>query len=179
MKKTTALLACVLSLFFLIAAASGQSKHKYTGSEKCRVCHMSAKKGDQYGVWKKSPHAKAFETLASAQSKEIAKKMGIADPQKDMACLKCHVTGASDPAELKGDRFNQSEGVGCEACHGAGEDYSPLKIMRDRELSIQNGLLIPDEKTCKQCHNEESPTYKPFDWATFWPQVAHDNPETP
>ena len=54
-----------------------------------------------------------------------------------------------------------------------------MKIMKDKALAIQNGLVIPEEKTCKTCHNEKSPTYKPFKWDTFWPQIVHDNPETP
>jgi cytochrome c5 len=29
--------------------------------------------------------------------------------------------------------------------------------MEDRELAIKNGLLIPDEKTCLNCHNENVP----------------------
>jgi hypothetical protein len=29
---------------------------------------------------------------------------------------------------------------------------------------------------CQQCHNEESPTYKPFDMAKKLPLIAHPNP---
>jgi hypothetical protein len=37
-------------------------------------------------------------------------------------------------------------------------------------------MIIPDEKLCIGCHNEESPTYKEFNYAEAVKQIAHPRP---
>ncbi len=64
--------------------------------------------------------------------------------------MACHSTGTT----AKGERLT---GVQCEVCHGPGSDYKKMSIMKDREQAVANGLLIPDEKTCLACHNENVP----------------------
>jgi len=91
--------------------------HKYIGTFKCKMCHNSAKKGKIYDTWAATKHATAYKTLASEESKKIAKEKGIEDAQKDEKCLKCHVTGYG---EATGDKYSMDEGVTCEACHGPG-----------------------------------------------------------
>ncbi|HUU26393.1 MAG TPA: cytochrome c family protein [archaeon] len=181
MKHFAGLLMTALILVFLLSfSARAEYKHQFVGASKCRVCHMSKKKGDQYGVWKESKHTKAYETLITEEAKKAAEKAGKADkpPQENPACLKCHVAGWDAPAEMLDTKYDKTEGVSCEACHGPGKDYSKLSVMQDKELAIQNGLIIPKKEDCLTCHNQESPTYKPFDYDTFWPKIAHDNPET-
>ena len=109
----------------------------------------------------------------------VSSPTGVADPQTDKGCLSCHVAGFDAPEAMKGPKWAKEEGVTCESCHGPGEDYSPMKVMRDKAAAVAAGLVIPDEKTCKTCHNEKSPTYKPFSFAKEWPKVKHDNPLTP
>ena len=41
---------------------------------------------------------------------------------------------------------------------------------------IVAGLLIPDEATCLECHNEQSPTYREFDFEKRWAEIAHPYP---
>lgn len=55
-------------------------------------CHMTPKSGAAYKILQGTAHAKVFATLASPAAKEIAQKKGIADPQKDEKCVKCHDT---------------------------------------------------------------------------------------
>ncbi len=43
-------------------------------------------------------------------------------------------------------------GVQCEACHGAGNDFKKMSIMKDRDAAIANGLVIPTQATCDGCH---------------------------
>ncbi len=43
---------------------------------------------------------------------------------------------------------------------------------------MEKGLIIPDEKVCKQCHNEESPTFKEFNFKEYVAKIAHDDPTT-
>ena len=35
----------------------------------------------------------------------------------------------------------------------------------------------PDEKVCKGCHNEGSPSFKGFDFAAAKAKIAHPNPQ--
>src|SRR3989304_2579409 len=98
--------------------------HQYIGVKSCKVCHASAQLGgEEYKVWEKSPHAKAFQTLGTEAAKKIAKAKGIDDPQKDARCVKCHTIGFGLDAQWIGEKVTQEEGVSCEACHGPGADY--------------------------------------------------------
>ena len=49
--------------------------------------------------------------------------------------------------------------------------------MKDKTKAQAAGLVLPDEKTCKGCHNEESPSYKNFDFASFSQKIAHPMPK--
>ena len=44
---------------------------------------------------------------------------------------------------------------------------------------VANGLQIPDEKTCINCHNDKSPTFKGFDFDEYYAIIAHPNPRNP
>ena len=48
--------------------------------------------------------------------------------------------------------------------------------MKNQALSIQKGMIIPTEETCKACHNEESPSFKEFNFAEMSAKIAHPNP---
>lgn len=153
---------------------SAAAQHKYVGVAKCRLCHMNAKLGgDNYNAWKASRHAHAYETLATEPAKAKAKELNIADPQTSERCVKCHVTAYGVDAALVGPTVKNEDGIGCERCHGAGSDYMSLEVMRDRKAAVAKGLVVPDEKLCRGCHNEESPFYKPFDYKTFVEKIAH------
>jgi cytochrome c553 len=80
-------------------AAKPAAVNQFIGAAKCKNCHNSAKTGDQYGKWKEQKHAKAFESLATADAKKIAKDKGIDDPQKAEACIKCHSTAFKEDAK--------------------------------------------------------------------------------
>ena len=155
----------------------GQAEYNYVGVEGCRLCHRTPAKGDQHGQWSNTLHAKAYETLGSAQSKEIAAKMGIADPQQAEACLVCHVSGADVPPARRERTWKAEDGVGCESCHGPGSVYRNVRIMQSTEESIKNGLWVISEETCLRCHNEKSPTYKPFNYEEALKVVSHPNPQ--
>ncbi len=148
---------------------------KYIGAAKCKMCHMKPAKGEQYNVWLKGPHANAMKSLATDEAKKIATEKGIADPTTDAACVKCHATvGHIDKGLVAG--IKMSEGVSCESCHGPGSMYKGASVMKNRELAMQKGMILPTEEVCKTCHNEESPTYKPFNYAEKSAQIAHPDP---
>lgn len=174
----------LIALFLLLtsgafspARGADEVVHKYVGAESCaKVCHKTAKQGGQLTIWQGTRHAQAFATLATEKAKEIAKAKGIADPQKAPECLACHTTAPKATDAQKDAKFTNDEGVGCERCHGPGSDYKTLTIMKDRAKSVAAGLLIPDEKTCIQCHNEKSPTFKGFKFEEMVAKIAHPKP---
>ena len=162
-------------LVFFAGAALMAQNFKYIGASKCKMCHVKPATGEQYNIWLKGPHAGAMKTLASEESKKIATEMGIADPTTDPACIKCHSTvGGVDKSKIASAKID--EGVSCESCHGAGSMYKGASVMKNRDLALTKGLVIPDEALCKTCHNEESPTYKPFNYAEKVAKIAHPNP---
>jgi hypothetical protein len=161
-------------------AAAAPAAFTYIGSAKCRMCHMTTKSGAQFKIWQESRHAKAFETLKSPKADEIAKAKGIAVPATQAPeCIACHVTAHDKPAAVRGTVANE-EGVGCEACHGPGSEYQKMAVMKQlyegKLEPAKVGLVEPTEAVCKTCHNEKSPTYKPFDFKTFSAKIAHPVP---
>jgi hypothetical protein len=156
------------------------AQREFIGADRCRTCHRKEDQGEQHPLWMKSKHAKAFETLGTAQAKKIAAEKGISDPQTAAACLECHTTAFGvDKAHL-GDKFTLAEGVSCEACHGPGGDYYKKSTMegiaRGEIAPASVGLIKPDEKSCRTCHNEKSPTFKAFDFEKAKKDIAHPVP---
>ena len=172
-------LACASSLLLCIAAPahSADPEHAYIGAEKCKMCHNAPAKGAQFTKWTASKHSKAFQVLAGEDAKKIAAAKGIADPQKAAECLRCHVTGHGASAAKLTDKYKVEEGVSCESCHGPGGDYWSMTVMKDVAKAKAAGLVLPDESTCKTCHNADSPTFKSFDFKAALAQIAHPNPQ--
>jgi hypothetical protein len=166
---------------FTMGTLAQDKDFKYVGAKNCKMCHSSKKSGEAFKIWEASAHAKAYLTLASEESKAIGKKMGIEDPQKSDKCLSCHITGHGQPASKFEKTYLMEEGVSCEACHGAGSAYNPMKIMKQIKAgevkAADYGLLVPNEASCKTCHNEKSPTFKGFDFKKYTAQIAHPTPK--
>ncbi|MBN2365770.1 MAG: cytochrome c family protein [Calditrichaeota bacterium] len=173
-------LALTILAFFSFGIFAQEEEFQYVGMKNCKMCHTSKKSGESYKIWQESAHATAYQTLANEQSQKIAAEMGIEDPQKDEKCLKCHVTGYGEPASKYGKDYSMEEGVTCEACHGPGSEYKSMKIMKQiyagEVEGSKYGLVEPDAALCKTCHNEESPTFKGFDYEKFVAQIAHPVP---
>ncbi len=164
----------VLGGLLLGMAPSAMAGHELVGASKCKSCHK--KIGNPYQIWLDSEHSKAFETLATPEAKTIATDKGLGDPQKEEACLKCHVTRVflGDPAVNEKGKYVDTEGVGCEACHGAGSDYKKKSIMKDHDAAVAGGMTREkSEAFCTKCHNEESPTFKAFDFEKQWAEIDH------
>ncbi len=114
------------------------------GPQVCRACHAAA-----FDAWKGGAHARAEVDLGQHGE----------DPQ----CLSCHA-----PQKAQG-----LSGVSCETCHGAGQHYSASYVMRDRELARLAGLRSPDEKACRGCHDESSPSLRRFDHPAMLQRIDH------
>jgi len=168
--------------FLLLPFASilSQTGNTYIGAESCGMCHKTEKQGSQLSIWQNSAHSKAFETLKTDTANQIAKAKGFKEPAaKTWECLKCHVTGYNLDATMLGKKFKVEDGVQCETCHGAGSAYKDMKIMKNKNLAIQKGLIVHDklEEFCVSCHNSESPTFVKMDFNEAWDKIKHNIPQ--
>lgn len=182
MKHKLVLIAiATITPFFLFAYHSDDTKkHSYVGTETCGMCHKTDKQGRQLDIWKKSAHSKAYTILTTEAADKIAKEKGFKTPAvKTAECLKCHASEHNVDAALLGKKFKVEDGVQCETCHGPGSDYKEIKIMKNKEESVKNGLLVYEkpEKLCVKCHNAESPAYKEFKFEEMWDKIKHPVPE--
>jgi len=184
-KKTmiVALVGVFLTLSCMAAFAAEPAKaNTYMGIKNCKMCHSKDATGNQFAIWEKSAHAKAYASLASPESKAKAKELGIDDPQKSEKCLTCHVTAFSVMKDLATQKITLEEGVSCESCHGPGSAYAPMKVMKDLAAGTVKpetvGLLTPDEKLCLTCHKAEgNPFHKEFKFAEYVKKIAHPIPK--
>lgn len=168
-------LVLALCFVFFAGITLTAQDYEYIGAAKCKMCHNKPATGAQYKIWAAGPHANAMKTLSSEEALAIAKEKGIADPATDPSCIKCHSTvGSTDESLHVGLKI--TEGISCETCHGPGSGYKSNTVMKDQAKAIAKGLIVPDEKLCKGCHNEESPTYKDFNYEEALKTIAHPVP---
>jgi hypothetical protein len=162
-------------IIFLALPLSLAAQNKYVGAKMCGMCHKGEKKGAQFETWQKSKHADAYKTLTGAKAAEIAKAKGLTKAANESPeCLECHSITA-DPKLI-------ADGVQCENCHGAGSAYKAFPVMKDKAKAIAAGLSdfkdkAAIEKVCKTCHNEKSPSYKPFKLDEMWAKIKHSIPK--
>lgn len=157
---------CVLLSFIAGDEVAGRIRAQFVGVDVCKNCHGSESIGNQYRVWRSSPHSNAFLVLRTGKSREIAKNAGVAEPYNDRKCLKCHTTGGGRTEATK------DEGVGCEACHGPGSEYfefSNHASYLDRESAYRKAVsrgmypilgvkgIKARERVCRHCHLDERP----------------------
>lgn len=152
----------LLGVTIIFSSVAIAQDFEYIGASKCKICHNKTEKGSQYKKWLAGPHAKAMSVLSAEEA-------------KDPKCIKCHSTvGGADPdlvATLK-----IKEGVSCESCHGPGSLYKSNKVMKSTEMSLAKGMIQPEEKVCRKCHNEESPHFKGFNYEEYAAKIAHPDP---
>ena len=155
-------------------------KHSYIGTKTCGMCHKKEDVGQQLKIWESSKHSQAYKNLKTEKADKVAKDKGFKTKAVETKeCLKCHVSGYDVDKSLLGEKFYIEDGVQCETCHGAGSEYKTKKVMEDRKLAIENGLVFYEkpEELCKKCHNEESPFYKGFNFKEMWAKIKHDKPK--
>jgi len=161
-------------------------RNRYIGVKGCKNCHKTEAKGAAYKKWEKNKHAKAWETLASAEAKKLGAKLGVTDPQTSPKCLKCHVTGYGEKKKQFKRSFDIKRGVQCETCHGPGERHAKARFKAaskqkgggDKRLKIPDDEIItqPPVKTCLNCHSKESPSFKPFCFKKMRKEISHQDP---
>jgi len=170
-------LSLAATIFFYLPT---QSVAQHQGAARCRTCHLA-----QFKSWEETKMAKAFDLLkpgVAAKAKREHKLDPDKDYTKDSNCLPCHVTGYGKPGGFQSLEATPAlAGVQCEACHGPGGGYLKPNLMSlenkayKRTEIVAAGLVIPNVKTCKECHNEKSPFYKPFDFEARKTQGTHQH----
>lgn len=186
--KVVALAAVIAFAFTATAFAQDAT---YVGNSQCKICHNKKEEGEQWAKWKAEPHAKALEKLSSEEAKAVAQKAGVTKPPAEAPeCLKCHVTGA-DATGKAPEKIKPEDGVQCESCHGpASAHTAEAKKFKSGDKAAQPAAKIHkgDAETCKQCHNDKSPTWKAdryktadgkttgFDYEQALAKIAHPNP---
>ncbi len=129
-------------------------------------CHGSAAPRDgsnvlqnEYVTWTRDdPHSRAYATLATSESQAIASRLGLPDATRADLCLDCHADNV--PEDRRGEKFQMSDGVGCEACHGGAERWLSTHYntnVVDHAANLDAGLYPtenPEARAtlCLSCH---------------------------
>ncbi|MEO0367931.1 MAG: multiheme c-type cytochrome [Pseudomonadota bacterium] len=111
---------------------------------------------NEFSTWNDvDPHSKAYATLLQPQSKLIASNLGLESAHTAKECLGCHTHNV--PADLRGPDFLISDGVGCEACHGAAQNYIESHVHGTHAQNLEAGLYKTEDplvraEICLSCH---------------------------
>jgi hypothetical protein len=113
---------------------------------------------NEYRIWSGDDrHARAYQTLLSEESRRMAQNLGLSSAQAAPICLDCHADNV--PQDKRGPRFQISDGVGCEACHGGAEQWieSHAEVDATHADNIARGLYptsnpLARADLCLSCH---------------------------
>jgi hypothetical protein len=113
---------------------------------------------NEYRVWSaEDGHARAYQTLLSPASKRIADNLGIASAQTSDRCLNCHTDNV--PQQQRGPKFQISDGIACEACHGGAERWVESHAEPDATHAdnLAKGMMATEQPLtratlCISCH---------------------------
>lgn len=160
----------VLGLIAAYPVASAYGSGTFEGVASCAgsTCHGRAEgngavvRQDEIATWQEpssvsGAHSRAYAVLAGRRGQQIADSLGLGRATQAPQCLGCHATYA--PAAQRGPRFQLSDGVGCESCHGAAETWLASHYARPatHASNVADGLVpLEDPQTranvCLDCH---------------------------
>ena len=102
-------------------------------------------------------HSRAWRVLTEPRAQAIARKMGIGSAENAKECLGCHADPA--PAAMRGARFQISDGVGCESCHGGSSNWlaSHRAVNGSHAANVAAGMKALENPkvragVCLDCH---------------------------
>jgi hypothetical protein len=150
-----------------VAAEPGVADYKHLGVASCAtsVCHgkLAPAPGknvalNEYQTWtREDRHAQAYRTLELAESKRIAANLGLPSATTAKICLDCHADNV--PSDKRGPKFQISDGVGCEACHGGSEKWieSHAAESATHKDNVARGMYPTEQplkraQVCLSCH---------------------------
>lgn len=162
---------CVLATITNAAAQSevvnpdlGQTA-KHLGAASCATstCHGSTVPfvesnvlQNEFRTWNElDPHARAYQTLLTPESKRIARNLGLVSAETADVCLSCHADNVA--TSRQGAEFDISDGVSCETCHGGAENYIQSHTSASHQENLNAGLQQTENPTvraelCVSCH---------------------------
>ena len=162
------IVALVLVAMLGALAAGGAIAERFEGVASCAgsTCHGRAEgngavvRQDELRLWQEpsaraGAHSRAYAGLVSPRGQRIAGTLGLGSAGSAAACLGCHAT----PAGPRGDRFQISDGVGCEGCHGAASGWiaSHYAVGASHAANVGGGMTALDNPqvragVCLDCH---------------------------
>jgi Cytochrome c554 and c-prime len=163
-------LLLALAVFLSPAGAQQGASGHYVGVATCggSTCHGRSEangaivRQDELRLWQdpSSPagaHSRAWRILAEPRARAIAARLGVGEAASAPMCLGCHSTPAAPGA--RGARFQLSDGVGCESCHGAASGWlaSHYAVGGTHSANVARGMVpLDDPRTragrCLDCH---------------------------
>ncbi len=136
------------------------------GNNGCSLkgCHNGAAHGpgSEFRLWStQDAHSRSVDVLLDARSQKMSQALGLTKPAHQAElCLKCHSANAHNAPQ--GPRFNLSEGVSCELCHGPASQWLEPHIRREwraqskaaKALFGLRDLSSPQARVtdCVKCH---------------------------
>lgn len=153
---------------------------QYVGVAGCgrRGCHNDQKAADHVartGEWmrggetshwlRRDRHARAYDVLATDESRQMARNLGLRQPPTEAAlCLDCHAL--NPPPGQRGEKYSLTMGVSCESCHGpaqhwlaihTGNAWKRLPPEQKARYGFRNLTSIDARvETCAHCHVGDS-----------------------
>ena len=146
-------------------ATAGANKHLGVASCAASVCHgkLTAQTGrdvalNEYRIWlEQDRHSQAYRVLDNARSRSIAANLGLPSASTAKICLDCHADNV--PAAQRGPKFQLSDGIQCEACHGGSEKWIETHTQQTatHAANVANGLNPTEQplrraQVCLSCH---------------------------
>lgn len=129
------------------------------------TCHGATSPSDlssvlqnEFVIWhRQDRHAQAYKVLLNERSRRIARNLGLPAAEKADICLDCHANNVAP--QLRGPRFQISDGVGCEACHGGAQRYLGPHLAADatHAKNVEHGMYPTSDPAaraalCLSCH---------------------------
>ncbi|HTU11468.1 MAG TPA: multiheme c-type cytochrome [Allosphingosinicella sp.] len=151
-----------------VQASGSVAPGNYVGVATCggTTCHGRSQgdgprvRQDEIMLWQDpstaaGAHSRAYAVLREPRSRAIAERLGIGEATGAPMCLGCHAT----PAGPRGVRFQTTDGVGCESCHGPASGWltSHYSVGGTHAANVRNGLVPLDNAQaradrCLDCH---------------------------
>lgn len=159
---------CAAMLLALLAAGAAIASGRYEGVASCAgsTCHGRAEgngavvRQDELRLWQEpssrsGAHSRAYAGLISPRGERIAGALGLGSAGSAPACLGCHATPPGD----RGERFQITDGVGCEGCHGPSSGWiaGHYAVGASHAGNLAGGMNALDDPVaragvCLDCH---------------------------
>lgn len=162
-----AVLFCVIGALPAFADESSIDDNIHLGAASCAssVCHGKLNRQEtenvwlnEYRVWTSAgKHSQAYRLLENEESQRIANNLGLPRATTAKVCLDCHADNV--PKEMRGPKFQISDGVSCEACHGGAGNWIKSHAVdgATHAENLANGMYpsespVARAELCLSCH---------------------------